>query len=71
MNPAQLRNKIDWEGGVVEAMDYGIRDSDIDDEDLSELWYEMQVEWDVLSANISDFMDLLNSKLDDSDLSID
>lgn len=37
-----LRHKIEWEGGVLDALQYGIHASDIDDPELRALWAELE-----------------------------
>jgi hypothetical protein len=43
-NRDQLAAKIEWEGGVLEAVDYGIRSTDMPEGDveLEELWKELE-----------------------------
>lgn len=67
MDLPSLRNKIDWEGGIIGALQYGVRDDDIDDEELSEMWYEIQRQWENLDADMSEFEDELNRRIDDAD----
>lgn len=40
MNKADLKAKIEWEGGVAAALTYGIRAAEIADPKLAELWTE-------------------------------
>lgn len=39
---ARLADKVGWEGGVLETIDYGIRSSDIDDQHVAQLWAELE-----------------------------
>jgi hypothetical protein len=36
-----LAYKINWEGGVLATLDYGLRPEDIADEDLRAVWTEL------------------------------
>jgi len=38
LNLTQLANKIEWEGSVAEAIEYGVKWSDIEDEKVANLW---------------------------------
>jgi hypothetical protein len=37
-----LASKIQWEGGVLAALDYGLRSDDIRDPDLRAAWQRLQ-----------------------------
>lgn len=37
-----LKYKINWEGGVLAALDYGLRPEDIEDERLRVAWAELR-----------------------------
>lgn len=36
-------NKIEWEGGVIEALSYGIKTDDFDNAELRKAWQELEV----------------------------
>jgi hypothetical protein len=38
MTNDELVQKIDWEGGITDAIDYGLRPEDIDDPKVALLW---------------------------------
>lgn len=42
MTPQQVRDKVEWEGGVVSTLNYGLRAEDIGDTKLASLWSEAQ-----------------------------
>lgn len=50
-----LASKIEWEGGIVSALEYGIRSGDIEDSDLRVRWRTMEMLWDELRPLIRDF----------------
>lgn len=62
MDALALRNKIEWEGSVLEALDT-VSDEDIEDEDLSSLWYDLHETWERLSREIEEFEDSLNESI--------
>lgn len=67
MDLPRLRNVIELQGGVLNALDDGYRDEDIDDEEMSEMWYELQVQFDNLTGDIAEFEERLATRLDDMD----
>ena len=67
MDLPSLRNRIEAEGGVLNTLDQGYRDEDIDDEEMSEMWYELQVQFDNLTGDISEFEERLTDRLDEMD----
>ena len=47
MTPARFASKVEWEGGVQDALDYGLKATDLDPEDpnsreLREAWGELE-----------------------------
>lgn len=55
-----LSNKIDWEGGIIDAFQYGIYSTDIADATLAALWeqaYLIYNELDPLLRKIEDYID--------------
>lgn len=56
-NVFDLEGKIDWEGGITSALEYGIRIEEYDvSEELKAAWYEMAdlfEEFQDLEANVS------------------
>jgi hypothetical protein len=47
---AALRDKLEWEGGIIEALDYGIRSTDmpLGDEELNEAWGKLAAAFQAL-----------------------
>ncbi len=41
----RLAEKVDWEGGVIEALEYGIRSSDIADPEVATVWRRVEQLW--------------------------
>ncbi len=52
MTAQDLAHKVDWEGGVVSALEYGIRSDEIDDPELATLWRRMEDLYDQLRPSI-------------------
>lgn len=42
MNAKELAHKVQWEGGVLSALEYGIRSDEIADPELATLWRRME-----------------------------
>ncbi len=55
MTNQELLDKIEWEGGVLETLDYGINADNIEDEDIG-------VQWEVI-AGLKDDLDYEISRL--------
>jgi len=56
-----LAAKIEWEGGVLEALDYGITTGDMPegDAELAEAWGKLEAAWKQLSPLADAVTDLL------------
>ena len=42
MSIKDVADKVDWEGGVIAAIDWGISSEDIDNQSLAKLWAEVE-----------------------------
>ena len=42
MNREDFIAKIDWEGGILGALDYGLRSEDCDDPELKTTWQQLE-----------------------------
>lgn len=58
-----LNGKIEWEGGIEAAMEYGIRADDIEDETLGDLWYEATQQWAIFDHLRDEIEDYIKEKL--------
>lgn len=38
----ELANKIDWEGGIIAALEYRITHGEIEDEEIAKLWEQLE-----------------------------
>lgn len=47
MTPEEFIAKIEWEGGVLDALEYGLRAEDLDDSDpeLKGAWSDLRNDW--------------------------
>jgi hypothetical protein len=52
MSAKDLATKVRWEGGIMSALEYGIRSEEIDDPELAALWRRMEVLYDQLRPSI-------------------
>jgi hypothetical protein len=50
MTVRRLAQKVQWEGGVLDALQYGIRADEIDDPDVSEAWRKLESLWAELES---------------------
>lgn len=46
MSVLDVARKVEWEGGVAEAIEYGIRSESIDDPALSNLWEQAETAYE-------------------------
>lgn len=53
-NRDAVRLKIEWEGGVFEALDYGLNASDMPegDQELMNAWSDLEVAWNAMQPLI-------------------
>jgi hypothetical protein len=52
MNARELARKVEWEGGVLGALEYGIRSEEVDDPELATLWHRMETIYEQLRPSI-------------------
>ncbi len=45
----ELARKVRWEGGALDAIEYGIRSEQIDDPDMQALWRELEERYRALT----------------------
>ena len=62
-----LRDKIDWEGGITDALDYGIKTEDMPegDAELTEAWGKLEAAWRALAPLAEAVDNMLNDVADD------
>jgi hypothetical protein len=49
----RFAEKVAWEGGIVGALDYGLRSEDTDDPELSAAWAALEEPFDALVKGMS------------------
>lgn len=49
----RLADKVEWEGGVLAALEYGIRSEQIDDSELRSLWSDLEQRYRSLTPLVS------------------
>lgn len=49
MSNERLATKVDWEGGVLPAITYGIRSNEIADPEIAELWAKAEKAYGALA----------------------
>lgn len=54
MTDEEFINKIGWEGGVISALEYGLKASDLSnlDGELAKAWGELEKKWRKLQPKI-------------------
>lgn len=66
---AALAGKIEWEGGILESLDYGIKTGDMPEGDgeLTEAWAKLEASFRQTAALADAVEKLLPDPLDDDD----
>ncbi len=59
----RLDHVIEWEGGLVETLQHGIRSEDIEDDQLRTAWIHLRREWERFEPEMYAFEAILNGKL--------
>ena len=68
-NRAALRDKLEWEGGIMEALDYGVKSTDmpLGDEELNEAWGKLAAAFQALRPLAAAVEKLLDQPGDDEE----
>lgn len=51
--------KIEWEGGIVDALEYGLTEDDLPDCELRDLWTEVRARYQEIEPSIYRIHDLI------------
>jgi hypothetical protein len=62
MDAKALLAKMEWEGGVFDLIDYGIRADQIDDPAIAAMWQDAVDHWTVFSALCRNIEELVERK---------
>jgi hypothetical protein len=57
---AAVAGKIEWEGGIMEALDYGIRSGDMPDDELRDAWDKLEKAHAAMAPLVAFVEDLLD-----------
>jgi hypothetical protein len=57
-----LAHKINWEGGVLATLDYGLRPEDIEDQQLRTAWAELRELYARIRPLVKSFEQLLHER---------
>lgn len=54
MTDQEFAQKVAWEGGVLDALEYGLKRSDLTDQDgrLAIAWASLSAKWDALQHDL-------------------
>jgi hypothetical protein len=53
MSLGRLAKKVEWEGGVLEAVQYGVTSDQIEDPELAAAWKEIESMWQALQPALA------------------
>jgi hypothetical protein len=59
MSRERLASKVEWEGGVLAALEYGIRSDLIQDADIRTLWQDLETRYLELTPIVDQLEQLL------------
>lgn len=59
LSTGRLAQKVNWEGGVLEAVQYGIKSIDIADPVIARKWKRLEALWSKLEPELVDVSRLL------------
>lgn len=62
MTADEVYSKIDWEGGIYGALQYGLSARDIADPDLARAWDELSTRFNHVDEEARGFMRILEGK---------
>lgn len=61
MTAANFNGKIEWEGGIIEALDYGLKPTDAPEGPLRDAWTRAYELWQQMEPVISEINALLEA----------
>lgn len=61
MTPANFNAKIEWEGGIIEALDYGLKPADAPEGPLRDAWTRAYDLWQQMEPVIREIDELLEA----------
>lgn len=64
MSEEDFAAKIHWEGGIMDALDYGLRSEDVVPGDLHNLWEELEGYWAQMQSTVYELDDYVGELLD-------
>lgn len=62
MTPSEFIDKVECEGGILEALDYGLRAKDMDDSDPSfkAAWQRLETKFDLMHGDLSEVESMID-----------
>lgn len=67
MTESDFAAKIEWEGGIVDALEYGLKYSDCEPGELRNAWEKLEVKWATIQDEINAVEDILNQIEEEED----
>lgn len=59
MTEAEFAAKVEWEGGVMDALDYGLRAKDVELGGLHTMWRDLETLWEPMRWLVGQIEDVL------------
>ena len=63
LTPDEFASKVEWEGGVIDALEYGLRETEMDGSDpaFQTAWAALREQWDVIRPYIDKVEQILET----------
>lgn len=52
--------KVEWEGGITDALDYGLKAEDCEPGDLRTAWEKLELQWAAIQEEMDDVQEVLD-----------
>ena len=66
MTPEDFASKVNWEGGVMDALAYGLKPNDAPEGPLRDLWTRAYELWEQLDPILEDLVTMLDEIYDNA-----
>lgn len=65
MSESDFVAKINWEGGIVGALEYGLKSSDLEPGELRDAWKELEKAWSKMQEPMDEVQSLIDELTED------
>lgn len=65
MTESDFAAKVEWEGGITGALDYGLRAEDCRPGELRDAWEKLELKWAAMQEEMDEVREILNQYQED------